>query len=48
MVVHDTPTRFRFSEEQSKKAVGLVTGSLQMPATENQRRVLAQNSDFEV
>jgi hypothetical protein len=47
VVVNDAPTRRRFAKQQGKGSVRLVTGALQSPATQHQRRVFAQQSDFD-
>src|SRR5438105_8258922 len=48
MVVNDPPTALRFSKQQSKCSMRLVSGSLHTPTAQNQSRIFAEHRDFEI
>jgi hypothetical protein len=48
MIVHDSPASFCLSEQQSEAAVGLILAPAQVPASEHDGCVFAQNCDFEI
>src|ERR1041385_3411993 len=48
MIVHDLPTAFSLSKQQGKRTVRLVIRAFQTPTSQNERRIFAEDVDFEI